>query len=293
MSEDGLAVGIVAYRSRRLLRDCLTALREHAPTRAMRVVVVDNDSGDGTVEMLREFPDVELIEAGRNLGFAAATNLAFGRGDGRYFLALNPDTRVQAGVLDRLLHLMDEHPEIGICGCRLEREDGTFDHAAKRAFPTPLGALAHFMRIGRHDGAPAALAQYRAPEVEQGPVDAVSGAFMLIRRQALDEVGRFDEGFWLYMEDLDLCYRFAKAGWVTWYEPSAVVTHVKGGSSGRNRTLRVNRAFHYGMFRFYRLHYADSRRQLFNLAVYTAIGAKFVASTARSAFNRHVRRDPS
>jgi len=293
MSEDGLDVGIVAYRSRRLLHDCLASLYEHAPARAMHVVVVDNDSRDGTVEMVREFPHVELIEAGRNLGFSAATNVAVDRGRGRYFLALNPDTRVEAGALDRLLGLMDEHPGVGICGCRLEREDGTLDHAAKRAFPTPLGALAHFTRIGRHDGAPAALAQYRAPEVDQGPVDAVSGAFMLIRRRALDDVGCFDEGYWLYMEDLDLCYRFAEAGWVTWYEPSVVVTHVKGGSSGRNRALRVNGSFHYGMYRFYRLHYADSRPKLLNVAVYTAIAAKFVGSAARSAFNRHVRRDRS
>jgi GT2 family glycosyltransferase len=290
VSEDGLDVGIVAYRSRRLLRDCLASLLEHAPARPMHVVVVDNDSRDGTAETARAFPGVELIEAGQNLGFAAATNLALSRGSGCYFLALNPDTRLHAGALDHLLGLMDEHAGIGICGCRLEREDGSFDHAARRSFPTPLGALAHFTGVGRSDGAPAALAQYRAPGVERGPVDAVSGAFMLLRRRALDEVGRFDEGYWLYMEDLDLCYRFAKAGWITWYEPSVAVTHVKGGTSGRNRTLRVNAAFHYGMYRFYRLHYAASRPALFNLAVYTAIAAKLAGSAARSAFNRRVRR---
>ena len=193
-------------------------------------------------------------------------------------------------MLDHLLRLMDEQPEVGICGCRLEREDGSFDHAAKRAFPTPLGALAHFARIGRSNGAPAALAQYRAPNVDHGPVDAVSGAFMLLRRSALDEVGRFDEGYWLYMEDLDLCYRFAAAGWVTWYEPSVAVTHVKGGTSGRNRRLRANRAFHYGMYRFYRRHYAHSRPRVLNLAVYGAIAAKFTGSAARSAFNRRLLR---
>jgi N-acetylglucosaminyl-diphospho-decaprenol L-rhamnosyltransferase len=293
VSRAGLDVGIVAYRSRRLLRDCLASLHEHAPARPMHVVVVDNDSRDGTVEMVPEFPGVELIEAGRNLGFAAATNLAIGRGSAPYFLALNPDTRLHAGVLDHLLGLMDERPEIGICGCRLEREDGSFDHAARRAFPTPLGALAHFTRIGRSGGAPAALAQYRAPNVERGPVDAVSGAFMLVRRRALDEVGRFDEGYWLYMEDLDLCYRFAQAGWVTWYEPSVAVTHVKGGASGRSRTLRVNGAFHYGMYRFYRLHYARSRSRLFNGSVYAAIAGKFAVSATRSAFDRHVRRNPA
>jgi GT2 family glycosyltransferase len=192
------------------------------------------------------------------------------------------------GVLDRLLEVMDADASIGICGCRLELEDGTFDHAAKRAFPTPLGALAHFTGVGRRASAAAPLAQYRAPEVTRGPVDAVSGAFMLIRRRALDQVGLFDERYWLYMEDLDLCYRFASAGWVTWYEPLVIVTHVKGGTSGRNRTLRANHAFHQGMSRFYQQHYAASHSQLFNVAIYAAIAAKFAGSAIRSAFNRRL-----
>jgi N-acetylglucosaminyl-diphospho-decaprenol L-rhamnosyltransferase len=287
---DGLDVGIVAHRSRDLLRACLESLRTYAPGRPLRIVVVDNDSGDGTVEMVRAFPGVELIEAGANVGFSAATNRAIARGGAPYFLALNPDTQVRAGTLDALLDLMDADPSIGICGCRLEREDGTFDHAAKRSFPTPLGALAHFTGVGGRAGAPAKLAQYRAPGVERGTVDAVSGAFMLIRRSALEEVGNFDEGYWLYMEDLDLCYRFVRAGWIVWYEPSVAVTHVKGGSSGRSRTLRVNRAFHYGMYRFYRQHYASSHSPVVNLVVYAAIAGKLVVSATRSAVDRRLMR---
>jgi GT2 family glycosyltransferase len=285
---DGLDVGIVSYRSRELLRDCLEFLRDNAPRRPMRVVVVDNDSRDGTVELVRGFPQVELIEAPRNLGFAAAMNEAIRTTAGRYFLALNPDTRVQPAVLDSLLGLMDEDPRVGICGCRLERENGSFDHAARRSFPTPLGALAHFTGIGRRANVPRCLAQYRAPHVERGPVDAVSGAFMLIRRQALETVGLFDEGYWLYMEDLDLCYRFSQAGWITWYEPSVAVTHFKGGTTGRWRTLRVNRAFHSGMIRFYRRHYARSHPRLFNAVIYGAIAAKFTGSAVRSTFNRRL-----
>ncbi|HEX4519098.1 MAG TPA: glycosyltransferase family 2 protein [Gaiellaceae bacterium] len=285
---EGLDVGIVAYRSRDLLDACLTSLADNAPARPMTIVVVDNDSRDGTAEFARGRPGVELIEAGRNLGFSAATNLSLRRGRARYFLALNPDTQVQPGALDTLLELMDGNPRIGIAGPRLERADGTFDHAARRSFPTPLGALGHFTGIGRRAGAPAALAQYRAPEVERGPVDAVNGAFMLMRRSMLDEVGPFDEGYWLYMEDLDLCYRAAQAGWLTWYEPSVVVKHVKGASSGRHRALRANYAFHYGMARFYRRHYAASRSPFLGAAVYLGIGVKLVASSARSALNRRV-----
>src|SRR5262249_61711513 len=127
-----------------------------------------------------------------------------------------------------------------------------------------------------------ALAQYRAPDVVRGPVDAVSGAFMLMRRRALDEVGLFDEGYWLYMEDLDLCWRFAEAGWTTWYEPSVAATHVKAGTSGRNRRLRANGAFHRGMGRFYRLHYAPSRPPLLHAAGYGGARAGCASAAPRA-----------
>jgi N-acetylglucosaminyl-diphospho-decaprenol L-rhamnosyltransferase len=280
-------VVVVSYSSRELLRNCLASLAAHPPRSGARTVVVDNASSDGTVDMVRaEFPDVELIAAQRNLGFAAATNVGIGRGTAPYVLALNPDTRMTEGALDHMVELMESNASIGIAGCRLELEDGTFDHAARRSFPTPLSALAHFTRIGRLDYAPTSLAQYRAPSVERGTVDAVNGAFMLIRRKALDEVGLFDEGFWMYMEDLDLCYRFAQAEWVTWYEPDVTVVHVKAGTSGRFRNSRLDYAFHYGMYRFYRKHYAASRNRLLNLTVYAAIAIKLALSLVTSAVRR-------
>ena len=284
----GLDVVIVSYRCRELLRDCLASLlREGRPSREMTVTVVDNASNDGTVQTVRrDFPEAQLVASTDNAGFSKASNIGIRRGRAPYVLALNPDTRVPAGSLDRLLDLMDEHTEIGICGCRLELEDGSLDHAAKRSFPTPLSALGHFSGIGRRPGATGELAAYRAPSVDAGPVDAVNGAFMLMRRAALDEVGLFDEGYWLYMEDLDLCFRFAKAGWMTWYEPGVAITHVKAGTSGTLRRPRVNYHFHYGMLRFYRKHYAASRSPLLNLSVYAAIAVKLALSLATNAVRR-------
>jgi N-acetylglucosaminyl-diphospho-decaprenol L-rhamnosyltransferase len=287
MAGPELEVVIVSFRSRELVRRCIRSLHANPASRETRVWVVDNASADGTVETIRsEFSDVEVIASDQNLGFAAASNLCIRRSSGPYVLALNPDTSVTAGALDHMLALMESHPEIGIAGCRLEREDGTFDHAARRSFPTPLGALGHFTGIGRHERAPAALSQYRAPSIEAGPVDAVNGAFMLIRRAALEEVGLFDEGYWMYMEDLDLCYRFRQAGWRTWYEPAVTVVHTKGASSGRFRSSRLNYAFHYGMLRFYRKHYAAMRNPLVNAAVYAGIAAKLVLSLVVSAIRR-------
>jgi GT2 family glycosyltransferase len=288
-----LDVVIVSFRCEELLRDCLLSLRDHPPDRPMAVHVVDNASGDGTAEMVeREFGEVRLTRNPTNIGFGAASNLGIRAGDAPQVLVLNPDTRVTEGALESLCELLDARPELGMAGPRLERDDGSFDHAAKRSFPTAVGALAHFTGLGRTAGAGSRLAQYRAPELDErqaGAVEAINGAFMLIRRSALDEVGLFDEGYWMYMEDLDLNYRLARAGWITFYEPAATVIHVKAGTSGEVRNLRLNRAFHYGMYRFYRKHYAPERNPLVNAAVYAGIAVKFAGSALAAPFRRRLR----
>ena len=109
---------------------------------------------------------------------------------------------------------------------------------------------------------------------------------MLMRRAMLDEIGLFDEGYWMYMEDLDLCYRAAQAGWITWYEPSVEAVHIKAGTSGHHRRLRLNYAFHYGMYRYYHTHLASQHGRLFNAFVYGGVGAKFLASATASAAAR-------
>jgi GT2 family glycosyltransferase len=283
----GIDVVIVSYRCEGMLRDCLSSLYANPPAGELRVHVVDNASGDGTAAMVRrEFPQAELTENPVNAGFSRANNPALAQGTAPYALVLNPDTRVGPGALDRLVEVMEARPEVGIAGPRLELEDGTFDHASRRSFPTPLSALGHFSGIGRREGATGRLAAYRAPEAGSGPVDAVNGAFMLIRRTALQQVGGFDNRYWMYMEDLDLCYRFAEAGWTTWFEPAVTVVHIKAGTSGKHRSLRLNYAFHYGMFRFYRDHYAAQRNPLLNGAVYCGIALKFAAATIRSSLAR-------
>jgi N-acetylglucosaminyl-diphospho-decaprenol L-rhamnosyltransferase len=280
-------VAIVTFRSRETIRRCLTSLPDSLRLGQIHAVVVDNASNDGTAAVVRaEFPWAELIEAEQNLGFAAATNIAIRRGSSPYVLALNPDVQLSTGSLDRLLEIFDTQPAVGIIGPRLEREDGTFDHAARRSFPTIAGALGHFTRLSHHRWAPVQLSQYEARDVGVGPVDAVNGAFMLMRRSAVESIGLFDEGFWMYMEDLDLCFRLRAAGWLTWYEPSVTAVHTKWASSGRHRPFGLNKAFHYGMFRFYRKHYAATRPRWLNALVYVGIVSKFAVSACRSALVR-------
>jgi GT2 family glycosyltransferase len=278
-----LEVAIVSHGAEALLRNCLRSLREHPPAAGeMRVTVVDSGSPDGTPEMVaREFPAVRLLRRG-NIGFSAANNLVLRESEAAAVLLLNPDTEVRAGTLDAALARLAAEPRIGMVGVKLVLESGQLDHACKRSFPTPLSALAHFTGIGRSKEA-GSLSQYRATHLGDdapGEVDAVNGAFMLCRGAAVREVGLLDEGYWLYMEDLDWCHRFWDAGWKVFYEPAGVALHVKGASSGDRRRPKQEIAFHRGMARFYRRFEAPTHNPLLNAAVYAGVAAKLALALA-------------
>lgn len=284
-----LEVVIVSHGAEELLQRCLRSLEAHPASIAMRVTVVDSGSSDSTPDMVeREFPQMRLIRR-ENIGFSAANNVVLRENEAGAVLLLNPDTEVYAGTLDAALARLRSDERIGMVGCKLVTESGELDHACKRSFPTPLSALAHFTGIGRSDGASAALSQYRATHLddeEPGEVDAVNGAFMLCRGEAVREVGLLDEGYWLYMEDLDWCRRFWQAGWKVFYEPASVALHVKGGSSGKRRVPKQEIAFHRGMGRFYRRFDASEHNPLVNAAVYAGIGAKLAVSLGITGASR-------
>jgi N-acetylglucosaminyl-diphospho-decaprenol L-rhamnosyltransferase len=282
-----LEIVIVSHGAEALLRRCLESLRAHPPAGVeMRVTVVDSGSPDATPDMVaREFPEFHLERRG-NVGFSAANNVVLRASRADAILLLNPDTEVYAGTLDTVLARLAADPAIGMVGAKLVTASGELDHACKRSFPTPLGALAHFTGIGRGTEAAGSLSQYRATHLgddDPGEVDAINGAFMLCRAEAVAQVGLLDEGYWLYMEDLDWCHRFWDAGWKVFYEPRARALHVKGGSSSRRRAPRQEVAFHRGMGRFYRRFDAPTENPLLNLAVYLGIGAKLAVSLAITA----------
>lgn len=277
---------VVSHGAEELLRRCLRSLEEHPASGGTLVTVVDSGSPDGTPDMVeREFPRVRLIRR-ENIGFAAANNLALRESEADALLLLNPDTEVYAGTLDAALARLRSDERIGMVGVKLVTESGELDHACKRSFPTPVSALAHFTGLGRREDASGALSQYRAIHLgddEPGEVDAVNGAFMLCRAAAVREVGLLDEGYWLYMEDLDWCRRFWEAGWKVFYEPAGVALHVKGGSSGARRAPKQEIAFHRGMGRFYRRFDAPHHNPFLNAAVYAGIAAKLATSLAITA----------
>jgi GT2 family glycosyltransferase len=277
---------VVSHGAEGLLRRCLRSLMAHPATGGTAVTVVDSGSPDSTPDMVeREFPEVRLIRQA-NVGFSAANNVALRESKAKAVLLLNPDTEVYAGTLDAALERLRSEDRIGMVGVKLLTESGELDHACKRSFPTPLSALAHFAGIGRTKDASGTLSQYRATHLgddEPGEVDAVNGAFMLCRAEAVREVGLLDEGYWLYMEDLDWCHRFWDAGWKVFYEPAGVALHVKGGSSSGRRAVRQEIAFHRGMARFYRRFDAPKHNPLVNASVYAGIGAKLATSLAITA----------
>jgi GT2 family glycosyltransferase len=287
-----LAVVIVSYRCAALLEACLASIESNPYTLGPSgVTVVDNGSGDDTADLVRRrFPQVRLIELEKNLGFSAGNNMALRETRAEFVLLLNPDTEVWPGVLDDMVAFLRDHPRAGIAGCRLVRRDGSFDHAAKRSFPTVAGAVRYFLPVSG-DGS------YVAPEVPEdgvGQVDAVNGAFALARKAAMDEVGFLDEGFWMYAEDLDWCLRFKQAGWEVLYNGQVTTLHVKSGAAGAHRRLRQNWAFHSAMGRFYRKHHAGQNR-LLDGVVLTGICVKFGFSALQCGLARLLpdRTDPA
>ena len=262
-----LGIVIVNWNTRDLLRDCLRSVAASQGDFTCRVVVVDNASPDGSADMVRAgFPDVTLIASAENEGFARANNrglraLGFAPGCAdedapRYALALNPDTVLPPGALGEMLAYMDADATIGVAGPKLVLPDGSLDLACRRSFPTPeisfyrmVGLSRLFprsRRFGRYN------LTYLDPDVET-EVDSVVGAFMLVRRAAIQQVGLFDETFFMYGEDLDWAFRIKQAGWKVRYNPRVAVTHVKRAASRQSR--RAQREFYRAMLLFYRKHY--------------------------------------
>jgi GT2 family glycosyltransferase len=292
-AEPRISIVIVSYDCLPALTVCLTSLADDGDAPSAEVIVVDNASHDGTVAAVTEsFPWVDLVANPANLGFAHAMNQGIARSRANTLLALNPDTVVPPGAISKALAELERHPDVGMLGVKLVRPDGTFDHACKRGFPTISSALYYFLGLSRLFPRSPRFARYTAGQLgedETGPVDAINGAFMLVRREAVEQVGPMDEQYWLYAEDIDWCHRFWDSGWKVLYWPGVRVTHRKGGSSGDIRSWELNRAFHRSMWLFYAKHVAPGQPRVVSGLVWAGVWTKFGASALVNA----VRRPPT
>ena len=281
-----LGIVIVNYNVRDLLRDCLASVYDSRGDFTFDLCVVDNDSHDGSADMVAaEFPQARLIRA-ENRGYAVSNNLGlkefgFGgqggksaSGQARFVLLLNPDTVLPPSALSDMLCFMEEHAKAGVAGPRLVRADGSLDRACRRSFPTPEVAAYRFSGLGRLFPNSPRFGRYNLTHLSPDlttEVDSVVGAFMLIRGQALHEVGLLDEQFFMYAEDLDLCYRIKQCGWQVWYNSAVTVLHYKGQSS-RQRSKFANAKFYETMRLFHDKHFKTQSPRLVNWLIYAGVG---------------------
>lgn len=288
-----ISIIIVNYNTKALTLDCLRSIYASETTYRYEVIVVDNASHDGTVEAIRaQFAGVRCIENEANVGFSKANNLGINVALGQYILLLNSDTVIEPSTLQVMGDYMEGRPEVGASGCKLVLADGTLDKACKRGFPTPSASFYYAFGLSKLFPNVQRFNRYQLgylDEDEEHEIDSLVGAFMLVRREAIEQVGLLDETFFMYGEDIDWCYRIKQAGWHIMYYPRTTVVHYKGASS-RRKPFKIVYEFHRAMVVFHRKHYAKQYAGLVNSFVYLGIGVKFLAATVVNSMKTLIRR---
>ncbi|KKQ67173.1 MAG: WsbD [Candidatus Daviesbacteria bacterium GW2011_GWA2_38_24] len=279
-----LSIVIVNYNAGDFLLDCLSSIEKLSDEAIISTYVVDNASSDDSIARAqKKFSSVNFILSSSNLGFGKGNNLALKKIKTEYVLLLNPDTQLKKGILSTLIKYMDENPDVGASTCEVLLPDGTVDLTAHRGFPTLRASFLYYF-LG--NDSLYHLTKYNLKTIHE--VDAITGAFFLTRKSVLDKVGLFDEDYFMYAEDIDLCYRIKKAGYKVMYVPTVSVLHHKGVSSGLKKhtqtitqaTLETRKraldAFYKTMKIFYRKHYSKEHPFFVNWLVYMAIDFKWI-----------------
>lgn len=261
-----VSIVIVSYNVCRLLDECLQSVQRALEGVDADIFVVDNCSTDGTVATLSpRFPSVRFVANAENVGFARANNQAIRLSDAEYVLLLNPDTVVFQPTIKGTLQFMDAHPEAGGAGVRMLTREGTPAPESRRAVPTPWVSLLKMLGFTRR------YYMSHLPWDQPGRIEVMSGAYCMLRRQAIDQVGLLDEDFFMYGEDIDLSYRILKGGFENWYVPAPIV-HYKGESTQKS-SFRYVHVFYEAMLIFFRKHYGHLS-WLITLPIKTAIYAR-------------------
>ncbi len=260
-----LSVVILNYNTIELTRICLkTVFASTLGKYTMEVLVCDNGSADGSVEMIkREFPEAILIENKKNLGFAAGNNPGITRSRGRYVLLLNTDTEVPKNTFATMISFMDERPDVGASTCKILLPSGAMDPACHRGFPTPWASLTYMLKLEKLFPTSTIFGQYHQGYKDLSTiheVDCIVGAFFLVRKSVIAQIGLMDEDYFMYGEDIDWAYKIRQKGWPIVYNPTVTILHKKK-QSGRANPLQKRRTtteiyFHTYNWLFYKKHYA-------------------------------------
>ena len=253
-----LSIVILSFNVKTKLLACLKSLPQHVD---WEVTVVDNASTDGSAA-------IADIKNPVNIGFAAGNNVGIKKSTGQFVLLLIPDTIVYPNTIETVLKYMEKHPEVGAATCRVELPDGSLDYSCHRGFPTPWGALLHFLGLR-------SFSNYTSQNISNTihEIDSLTGAFALIRRTAGDQVGWLDEDYFWNGEDLDFCYKLKEAGWKVMYIPSVKITHYKGSSAMASSETKKRWALNSTevMTLFYSKHLAQKYPFFINWIVYLGI----------------------
>ncbi|MFZ6052650.1 glycosyltransferase [Halocola ammonii] len=284
-----LSVIIVNYNVEHFLEQCLHSVEKSIKDLEVEVFVVDNNSVDGSMAMVkRKFPWAKRIENKENLGFSKANNQAMRMAEGEYVLLLNPDTVVQEDTFQKVVSFMDEHPDAGGLGVKMVDGKGNFLPESKRGLPTPAVAFYKIFGLSALFPKSKKFSQYHLGYLDKDEVheiDVLSGAFMLMRKEALDKVGLLDEAFFMYGEDIDLSYRITQGGYKNYYFPDTRIIHYKGESTKKG-SLNYVFVFYRAMVIFAEKHFSAKNAKLFsffiNMAIYLRAGVAIV--------NRFVKR---
>lgn len=288
-----LSICIVSHNTRDLLRDCLRSLPEACSGLAWEVIVTDNGSQDGSVEMLRdEFPHAKVIENTENLGYTLPMNQALRMGQGRYLIQLNPDTLVKPGAFAALASYLDANPLVGIATPKVLNLDGSLQKQCRRSAGRPWDAISYFSGLSRLFPRSRFFGRYLMeylPENEVAEVEAVSGSCMFVRRDVVEQIGYMDEAFFAYQEDADFCFRARVAGWKIMYVPLGEVFHYGGYGGAKVQVYRSIRAWHKSYYLYYHKLLAKENFFLFNWLYDLAISAKLILSLLSAYLSKDKR----
>lgn len=290
-----LSIIIVSYNTKLVLLDCLKSIYENSGGLNFEVIVVDNASKDKTADEITKlkYPNFQFLQNKENLGFSKANNVGVKKSKGKYVLFLNPDTQIRKDTFSEMLKFMDQTKDCGAATCGVELPNGRMDDASHRGFPTPWNSFTHFSGISKLFPSSKIFSGYNLGNLDLDKIheiDALAGAFMLVRREAGEEVGWWDEDYFFYGEDIDFCYMLKQKGWKVYYVPTVSILHLKGVSGGLKKVSKnittadketkslATKARFNAMRIFYKKHYEQKYPWILTRLVYLGIFLKQLTS---------------